>query len=257
MTPTVSPAKLTARPAVLPAKMRDTGFNSRPPFCKLFRVATKSAVLRAAVVAKRKLFLRSQNLWLGASGRVIGSAGLTKGEASIALGCSNAREACCASAGAPRHKKKNKRAAFGLRIEPIHVGINVSECPIWPLVLVLTYRTHFENGPSVPESTPIGLGLDYSSHFRRSANRGHLDLSSVQGGNHDWDFRRESRFHVGICSCAREDRPLCRLRPSPIFKKINLGPQFQGNLVILSTMKDSGLEAPGGFRPETASAAAT
>src|SRR4051794_21070630 len=162
MTPTVSPAKLSARPAVLPAKTRDTGFNSRPPFCKLFRVATKSAVLRAAVVANRKLFLRSQNLWLGASGKVIGSTGLTKGAASIALGCSNAREACCASAGAPTHEKRSRRAAFGLRFEPIQVvDINVSECPTWPLVLVLTYRRHFENGPSVLQTMPFGSGLDY------------------------------------------------------------------------------------------------
>src|SRR3954453_5816025 len=162
MTPTVSPAKLTARPAVLPAKTRDTGFNSRPPFCKLFRVAMKSAVLRAAVAANRTLFLRSQNLWLGASGRVIGSTGLTKGAASIAFGCSNAREACCASAGAPTDKKRSKRAALGLKIESIQiVGIIVSECPTWPLVLVLTYRRHFENGPSVLQTMPIGSGLDY------------------------------------------------------------------------------------------------
>jgi len=156
MMPRVSPAKLAAKPAVLPAKTRDTGFNSRPPLCKLFRVATKSAVLRAAVVANRKLFLRSQNLWLGTSGRVIGSAGLTNGAGSIALGCSKAREACCASVGEPTHKNVSKRAAFGLRIEPIQIcGINVSECRAWPLVPVLTYRRNFENGPSVPETMPL------------------------------------------------------------------------------------------------------
>jgi len=72
------------------------------------------------------------------------------------LGCSKAREACCARVGEPTHKNVSKRAAFGLRIEPIQiVGINVSECPARPLVLVLTYRRGFENGPSVPETMPL------------------------------------------------------------------------------------------------------
>jgi hypothetical protein len=107
------------------------------------------------VVANRNLFLRSQNLWMGASGRVMGSTGLTKGAASIALGCSKAIEACCAGAGAPTDKNRSKRAALGLRIEPVEiVGIIVS-VPHSPLVLVLTYRRQFENGPSVPETTPL------------------------------------------------------------------------------------------------------
>jgi hypothetical protein len=72
------------------------------------------------------------------------------------LGCIEAREACCASVGEATHKNVSKRAAFGLRTESIQIGgINVSECPAWPLVLVLTYRRDLENGPSVPETMPL------------------------------------------------------------------------------------------------------
>src|SRR5580692_1712669 len=69
MTPAVSPAKFTARPAVLPLKRRVTGFNSLPPFCRMDRVIAKSAALRSATVVKRARFSLSQNLgWSGASG---------------------------------------------------------------------------------------------------------------------------------------------------------------------------------------------
>ena len=69
MTPAVSPAKLTASPAVLPLKKRVTGFSSFPPCCRIDRVRAKSAALRTATVVKRARFSVSQNLCReGASG---------------------------------------------------------------------------------------------------------------------------------------------------------------------------------------------
>jgi hypothetical protein len=70
MTPTVSPAKLTANPAVLPLKKRVTGFSSFPPFCRIDLVRAKSVALRTATVVKRARFSVSKNLCSdGASGR--------------------------------------------------------------------------------------------------------------------------------------------------------------------------------------------
>src|SRR5580693_455456 len=70
MTPAVSPAKLTASPAVLPLKKRVMGFSSFPPFCRIDRVRAKSEALRTATVVKRARFSVSQNLCCaGASGR--------------------------------------------------------------------------------------------------------------------------------------------------------------------------------------------
>src|SRR4029077_20847055 len=50
--------------------MRVTGFSSWPPFCRLARVAAKSAALKAATPTNRARFsLFQKRWWLGASGR--------------------------------------------------------------------------------------------------------------------------------------------------------------------------------------------
>src|SRR5581483_3392634 len=62
ITPTVSPAKFSAKPAVERPKGRTIGFSSLPPFCKLARVTAKSAALLAAAATNRMRFGLSQNL---------------------------------------------------------------------------------------------------------------------------------------------------------------------------------------------------
>src|SRR5579864_1447849 len=122
MTPTASPAKFTARPAVLPANARVNGLSSWPPLRRLFRVTTKSAVQNAALVANKMLFSRSQNRWLGASGSVTGSEDFTRGAGSIDFGDGNSeKETCCATAGPQVPKNTSRTAAFGFRIAPIQV----------------------------------------------------------------------------------------------------------------------------------------
>src|SRR4029077_17873150 len=71
MTLAVSTAKLVAKPAVLPARGRTRGFNSRPPLDKFVRVTKKSAVAAAPVAVNRMKFSRSQK---GCSGRMFSGA---------------------------------------------------------------------------------------------------------------------------------------------------------------------------------------
>jgi hypothetical protein len=75
----VSPAKLTAKPAVLLPKRRVIGFSSLPPARRLALVAAKSAALSAATATNRRRFSLSRNLCCpGASGTTF----TTLGEAS-------------------------------------------------------------------------------------------------------------------------------------------------------------------------------
>src|ERR1700689_749061 len=141
-----------ANPAELWPKTPTTGFSSRPPARRLSRVTKKSAVLKAAEVANRKVFSRSQNRWSpGASGIVDLCVDLITTAAaggSIERGGSSARETCCAIPGRQSPRTASRMAVFGLRSEQNQfIEMTLVGPGYWPLVLVLPQTRSGRNGP--------------------------------------------------------------------------------------------------------------
>jgi hypothetical protein len=111
MTPAVSPAKLTASPAVERPKIRTTGLSSRPPLWRLERVIAKSAPFNAAAAKKSTLFSRSQNLCSLAMDRGKETNAEARSTAGIGVGASGSGPWATDIGQMPKTERKTTRSA--------------------------------------------------------------------------------------------------------------------------------------------------